>query len=148
MCRSKSHLGSAERFAVTEYHPSEVPVQACATTPGKDWSTEITAPVSASPSLLSSCSKTEGVYTARPNAPSPSHGRRKKEASKPKTLEDDCNTSSACSPLCSPVPGLAWADPQAWNRSGGRSCLQPAPHGHLSRWCTVQREETPEANWL
>lgn len=62
-----------------------------------------------------------------------------------KLQKNACNSSWACCPLCPPVPSLAWAQPGTWRKSRGRSCLWPVPHGHISCWCSVQRQEHSKA---
>lgn len=64
---------------------------------------------------------------------------RRQVSLKPQKNAFNCVWASC--PLCPPVPSLARAQAGTQSRSGGRSCLWPAPHGHSSCWCSVQRQE-------
>ena len=110
-----------------------------ASAPGKDWSTEITAAISYSPSLLSFLLQNRRCLYCQAKCSLLYHmaeERRRQVSLKP--WKNNCNTSPACSLQC-----LAWADPVARSRSGGRGCLQPGPRSPVSHQCAVQRAETP-----
>lgn len=125
-----------------------VPVQGCAFITKKDWSTEVTAKISALPSLFNLTPKQKVFILPAQTLPlyHTAGERRRRVSLKPG--KNACNTSWACCPLCPRVPSLAWAQPGARSKSDGRSCLHPAPRGHISCWCSVQRQEHPEATRL